>query len=437
MIKLPKEVNQALKTLEHAGHSAYVAGACVRDALMGMDPLDWDIACDADITQLKKLFPEAEVFREAGSILRIDRTLDGNEEEGIILDISTFRAGQEEESGQKDRQGSKGSPRFCKTIEEDLKNRDFTINAVADNPSTALVDPCGGRGDIKEKLVRTIKDPETAFEEKPILMMQAILLAAELDFDLPKTTYDAMIKNARLLDKEAVALRREAFKDIITAPFAGKGLRMLAGADLMPAIIGEAAEKMSARQRELFSELADGIDKLKPVTERRLGLFYMCFEKKGPKAIELLQYDPDTHQHLMDAMTEMTKIYFIRDKIELKQYIYNVGMERYDYVHNLAKAHRIVYPQGNVKVQNRHYMLEDVFANKEPIFIEDLAIDAQDIIDAGITDSQERAAYLLGLLPEIVHRKPSQNKKDKLLEHARKFDKSKLKATFRGVKWIK
>lgn len=432
MIKLPKEVNQALKTLEHAGHSAYTAGACVREALMGMDPLDWDIACDADITELKKLFPEAEVFSEAESIVRIDRTLDGNEEEGIILDISTFRAGQNGECGK-----AQGNLQFCKTIEEDLKGRDFTIDAIADNPSAALVDPCGGRSDIKEKLVRTVKDPEAAFEEKPILMMQAILLAAELDFDLPKTTYDAMIKNARLLDKEDVALRRETFKEIITAPFAGKGLRMLAGADLMPALIGEAAEKMSTRQRELFSELADGIDKLKPVTERRLGLFYMCFEKKGPKAIELLQYDPDTHQHLMDAMTEMTKIYFIRDKIELKKYIYNVGMERYDYVHNLAKAHRIVYPQGNVKVQNRHYMLEDVFANNEPIFIEDLAIDAQDIIDAGITDSQERAEYLLGLLPEIVHRKPSQNKKDKLLEHARKFDKSKLKATFRGVKWIK
>ncbi|MCB6992730.1 hypothetical protein LI177_04430 [bacterium 210820-DFI.6.37] len=434
MIKLPKEVNQALKTLERAGYSAYAAGACVREALMGMEPLDWDIACDAGITELKTLFPEARVLSETESVIRIDRTLEGKEEDGIILDISTFQSAGG--AGEKSGTGPE-PPKFCKTIEEDLEGRNFTINAVADNPSFPLVDPWGGYSDMKEKLVRTIKEPEIAFEEKPILMMEAILLASELDFDLPKATYDAMIKKARLLDQEDVALRRETFKDIITAPFAGKGLRMLAGADLMPALIGEAAEKMSARQRELFSELADGIDKLKPVTQRRLGLFYMCFEKKGPKAIELLQYDPDTHQHLMDAMTEMTKIYFIRDKIELKKYIYRVGMERYDYVHNLAKAHRIVYPQGNVKVQNRHYMLEDVFANKEPIFIEDLAIDAGDIIEAGITDSQEQAAYLLGLLPEIVHRKPSQNKKDKLLAYARKFEKSKLKAAFRGVKWIK
>ena len=90
-----------------------------------------------------------------------------------------------------------------------------------------------------------------------------------------------------------------------------------------------------------------------------------------------------------------------------------------------------------LKVQNRHYMLEDILANKEPIFVEDLAINEEDILQAGITDSQEEAARLLLLLPAVVHSKPSQNKKDKLLGYARKFKKSKLKAALRGVKWIK
>lgn len=427
MVKLPKEVNQALKTLEGAGFEAYAAGACVRDAIMGRGPLDWDIACSADPESLKTLFPQAEVLDEEGSIVRIDGTKDGDED-AVILDIAAFRKMDEG-----------GSTSACggASAEEDLAARGFTIDAIADNPRGGIKDPYDGRKDIKNRLVRPIGDAETVFRRDPIRMMEAILLAAELDFDLPKTVYDAMIQAGPLLEQTKVSRRRELFKAIITAEHAGKGLRMLAGAQIMPSLIGEAALKMTARQRELFSGLADGIDKLKPVTERRLGLFYQCFEKRGQEAIDLLEYDERTRRHLMDAMTQMTKIYFIRDKIELKQYIYAVGMERYDYVHNLAKAHRIVYPQGNVKVQNRHYMLEDILANKEPIFIEDLAIDEADILEAGIADSREEAARLLELLPDVVHRKPGHNERDKLLEYARKFKKSRLKAAFRGVKWIK
>lgn len=426
MIKLPREVSQALRVLKGAGFEAYAAGACVREAMMGNNPLDWDIASSAELADLEKLFPQARVLSRSRSILRIDKTENGDEN-GIILDISTFCR----------KEGGKLRPCGGASVEEDLQTRHFTINAIADDPSGAVKDPFKGRDDIKNKLVRPVGDAETVFKEEPILMMEAVLLAAELDFDIPKTAYDAMIQASPLLAQTKVSRRRELLNDIIVSEHAGKGLRMLAGAELMPALIGEAALKMSARQRELFRDLADGIDKLKPVAQRRLGLFYQCFEKRGLEAIELLEYDEKTRQHLIDALTQMDKIYFIRDKIELKKYIYQVGMERYDYVHNLAKAHRIVYPQGNVKVQNRHYMLEDILANKEPIFIEDLAIDETDILEAGITDSPERAAYLLSLLPDVVHGKPSQNKKDRLLAHARKFHKSRIRATFRGVKWLK
>lgn len=425
MIKLPKEVSQALKTLEAAGTEGYAAGACVRECLMGNEPLDWDIITPAPLETLKEIFPKADVLSKRESILRIDKTKDGNEE-GIILDISTYR-----------KPGFDGKVQFCGSVEEDLGGRDFTINAIADNPALSLKDPWQGRDDIKKKMVRTISDPKEAFEKEPALMLKAILLAAELDFDLPKTAHEAMMEKAGLLEKVPVSQRRELLSDIIIAEHAGKGLRMLAASDLMPGLVGDAALDMTRRQRELFGDLAEGIDQLKPVAERRLGLLYLCFEKKGPQAIEFLDYDEKTRQHLMDAMTEMTKIFFIRDKAELKNYIYKVGMERYNYVHNLAKAQRIVYPTGNVKVENRHYLMEEIMAGKEPIFIEDLAIDAQDILDEGITDSQERAAYLLELLPAVVHQKPQLNKKKELLKCARRFNKSKLSAAFRGVKWLR
>lgn len=425
MIKLPKEVSQALKALETAGKEGYAAGACVRDSIMGNEPLDWDIITSAPIDDLIEIFPQAELLSKKGSILRIDKTKDGNEE-GIILDISTYR-----------KPDGRDKIQFCQSAEEDLKGRDFTIDAIADNPSLSLKDPCGGREDIKKRLVRTISEPGKAFEQDPALMLKAILLAAELDFDLPKTAHEAMVEKSALMETIPSAQRRELLQDIIIAEHAGKGLRMLAGANLMPGLVGEAALNMTRRQRELFSELAEGIDQLKPVALRRLGLLYLCFEKKGPEAIAVLEYNEKDRQHLMDAMTEMTKIFFIQDKAELKKYIYKVGMERYNYVHNLAKAQRIVYPAGNVKVENRHYMMEEIIAGKEPIFVEDLAINAQDILDEGITDSEERAVYLLELLPAVVHQKPQENKKKELLKYARRFNRSKIHAALRGVKWLR
>ncbi len=425
MIKLPKEVSHALKTLESAGATGYAAGACVRESLLGKNPLDWDIVAPASLETLKGLFPEAEVLSEQGSIVRIDKTKDGDEE-GIILDISTCRM-----------RGDDGKLRLGDSVEADLKARDFTINAIADIQGGALIDPCGGREDIRKKIVRTVSEPGMAFERNPALMLEAILLAAELDFDLPRAVHEAIVEKSGHLKDAPVSRRRELLQDIIVAEHAGKGLRMLAGSQLMPALVGDAASSMTRYQRRLFSDLADGIDKLKPVAERRLGLLYLCFEKKGKQAIEMLEYDEKTHQHLMDAMTEMDKIFFIRDKKDLKAYVYKVGMDRYDYVHNLAKAQRIVYPSGTVKVENRHYLMQEILSQHEPIFVEDLAIDAQDILDEGITDSEERAAYLLELLPAIVHQKPQENRKKDLLKHARRLDRSKLYTAVRGVKWLR
>lgn len=415
MIKLPKEVNKILKTVTDAGAEIYAVGQCVRDGVMGEKSLDFDLAADMSMEELKRLFPQGTVMKGAQQVLRLDFTQQGNEE-APIADIIALPQDQ--------------------SITDFLKEAKFTVNAMADNASIGFLDPYGGKEAIQKKLLLPTEPAEVLFQRDPLSMMEIIKLAAHLDFDLPKAVYEEIVSNAqglKTIDKDVI--RRE-LEEIIIAPYAGKGLRMLAGTELMPAIVGDVALHMSTRQRGLFSQLTEGIDQLKKVKNRRLGLFYLCFEKNGQSAVDYLNYDDKTRQQFTDALRLMEKIFFLNNKIELKQFLVEYGPDRYDYIHNLAKAQTIVYQNGDIKIKNRHYMMKEIIDNGEPVYVEDLVIEAEDLIEEGIATA-ENAGQLLLMLTDVVHKKPSLNTREKLLEQAKKFTKNKLAAKFRRVKWIK
>lgn len=169
MIKLPKEVSGIIRTLESAGYQAYCVGGCVRDSLLGITPIDWDISTNALIPELRQLFPEGNVLSEKFGVIRLDFTKDKSDDDGIIADIATFRVeGPYSDFRRPD------EVRFVDSIEEDLARRDFTVNALADNPKEILVDPYGGREDLHAKLIRAVGDPEKRFEEDPSRMLREI-----------------------------------------------------------------------------------------------------------------------------------------------------------------------------------------------------------------------------------------------------------------------
>lgn len=416
MIKLPKNVSKAMKSLETAGFEVYCTGECVRDSLLGMCPLDWDMITNAGITDLKTVFPEGKVLSEKCGAVRLDFTEDGNEEE-VIIDIAAY-------SGD--------------SAEDDLAGRDFTINAIAVNPGKPVIDPYRGIDDIKNKLVRTVGEPKVTFERKPMLILSALRICAELNFDLPKAVYEAAQDKANLLDNASADERREEFKAIIGAKYAGKGLRMLAGINAMPAIIGrEVAEGMRKRELDDFAILTENIEKTLQVAERRLGLFYMCFDKgKALKAIDVLKYDGKLLQYLTDSAVLMPKVYFIKTKQELKGFLVKYGSDRYEYLHNLAKAHRIVYGLDEHKVMSRIFLMDQIKMFHEPIFVEDLAIDGNDIIEAGIA-SGDKVGKLLLMLTDYVHKHPAKNTRDELMKVAKSYARIPLMGSLRKVNWLR
>lgn len=445
MIKIPKEVKRIMKTLEDRQFKAYAVGGCVRDCLAGLKPYDWDVATSAGFGDLTELFPDAKVISEKYSVVRLefidevyDREGDFVGEEGVIVDIATFRKSNVKSgAAQGDGRGA-AEVEFAETVEDDLPRRDFTMNALADN-GYELVDPFGGREDIKNRLVKTIGDPAASFRDDPVRMLRAIRHAAELDFDLTQSVYEAICANYRLLEKISIDRFRNEFVNILNASNAGKGLSLLMDTGIINLILGDdVVKRLTRREKNDLVILSQNIDRSKQVPERRLGLFYITMDKKkAMPSIEKFNFDSKTRQHLIDAVSDMPKLYFASTKELLKKFIYERGMERYNYLANLEKAQRIVFDyDSETKIKSKMYLLEEIHALNEPIFVEDLAIDGNDLIEAGICEADE-VGRILSMVVERTHIKPNLNKRSELLKLAKLYKKSKVAAATRGVKWLR
>nr|WP_279261888.1 MULTISPECIES: hypothetical protein [Anaerotruncus] len=415
--------------MEKEGFETYAAGECVRGQIMGEKVYDWDLLTKAPLADLQRIFPDCQLLDEGKQSIRLDFTYEvpaKDEDEpvvidGCIVDVRNFEG----------------------TIEETLKEMVFTVNAIADNPERTLVDPYGGRDDIRARLIRTVESCEEVFEKEPIHMLEAVRIAAELDFDLHKSIFEAIGNHWRVLlaqtDSGDVASVREEFENLLISDHAGKGLKMLTGTGLMAVILGEdVAGRMSMSDTNAFKTVCDNIDKTRPVRTRRLGLVYTAITKKRAlAAIERLQFDKKTEEHLKDGVERIIDINFLNTDMEFKKFLFKYGNERYNYLNNLSKAMRIVYDQPSLKIESRNYMMKKIISGNEPVFVEDLVIDANDIMEAGITDSAEKAAELLEQVAALVHKNPANNHRDVLLKYAKKYSKNKLAAKTRYVKWVK
>ena len=439
LVKLPKEVGRIMGALQQEGFEAYVAGECISDFITGNKPVGWDVLTSARLEDMKKIFPEAEVFSEKFEVLRFefikeikDKDGDVEGESGIIVDLAAYRGGAKYE------QGRLTDASYVPTVEEDLACRDFTVNAIAESQNK-LIDPYNGREDIKNKLIRTVGDAEACFREDPLRMLKAVRMAAELDFDLHQSAYQAIVANHRLLDTAPMTSISDEFTAILSAPAAGKGLSMLLDTGLISDIIGQdVVDRLSKREMQDLTILSKNIDRTQRVEDRRLGLFFSCIDKKKIRgAIDRLSFEEPTHQHIIDVINDMPKLYFTVNKPALKKFIYQRGMERYEFLLSMEKAQRIVFEyDSETKIKSKMYMLEEIRHFGEPIFPDELKIDENDLIAAGIC-TEENAENMLRMLTEEIHTHPRKNTREELLKLAKLYSKNKLAAKLRGIHWTK
>ncbi len=204
-IELPEKVKFIIDTLMAAGYEAFAVGGCIRDSIMGRVPQDWDITTSARPEQTKELF---------------HRTIDTGIQHGTVtvmlehegFEVTTYRIDGEYMDSR-----HPSEVIFTGNLVEDLKRRDFTINAMAYNEQKGLVDVFDGMGDLKRKVIRCVGVPEERFQEDALRMMRAVRFGAQLGFTIDKDTREAITKLAFNLKKiSAERIQTELVKLLVS-----------------------------------------------------------------------------------------------------------------------------------------------------------------------------------------------------------------------------
>lgn len=227
-IILPKPAQELMLKFKHAGFLIYVVGGYVRDQLLKRKAatIGIDFATDATPEQMLKLFPKAKYENKFGTVVI-------PQGKHNYVEVTCFRS----EKGYSDRRHP-DKVTWGKTIEEDLKRRDFTVNALAYD-GRQLIDLFAGRADLTNKVIRAIGNPNTRFKEDALRLMRAIRLSSELGFTIAPTTHEAIKKNCHLLKQISWERIRDELLKILASPSAADGVMLLKNTGLLAVFLPE------------------------------------------------------------------------------------------------------------------------------------------------------------------------------------------------------
>ena len=190
---LPPSVMNCIDALEQAGFRAYAVGGCVRDALLGITPHDYDLCTNAAPEETSRVFAGCRLVRSGEKHGTIGVVTDSG-----VIEITTFRT----EGGYQDGRHPDWV-RFVGTVEEDLARRDFTVNAMAYSPKDGYIDPWGGRADLENRVLRAVGDPATRFTEDALRILRGVRFAVRFSLTPETQTEQAMFRLAPAMDQLA------------------------------------------------------------------------------------------------------------------------------------------------------------------------------------------------------------------------------------------
>lgn len=242
--QIPEAVQHIAETLENGGFEAYLVGGCTRDLLLGRTPKDWDITTNATPEQIQGLFPADDTFcnNDFGTVgVKSDDT----EDEALkVVEVTPYRTeGTYSDARRPDK------VEFGVSLEEDLKRRDFTVNAIAYRITTGeTVDLFDGMGDLTKKRLKTVGNPDERFTEDALRMMRAVRLAAQLNFAIEAGTMASIAKNSDNLQKIAIERIADEFSRLLMTDTPLQGIALMQRLDLLQHVIPELEEGIGCEQ---------------------------------------------------------------------------------------------------------------------------------------------------------------------------------------------
>lgn len=251
---IPKEIQHIVDTLEGRGFEAYLVGGCVRDLILGRKPKDWDVTTDAHPTEIESLFPETFINNDFGTVGVVNETAE--DQTLKVVEVTPYRT----ESTYSDARRP-DSVEFGVSLGEDLKRRDFTVNAIAFRlKNEQVVDLFGGEEDLKHKRIRAVGNATERFAEDALRMMRAVRFAVELEFVIESETMNAIGKNNTNLSRISKERIRDEFIRVLESRQPMQGIILLEKLGLLQYIApdllrGIGVEQNQAHKYDVYEHL--------------------------------------------------------------------------------------------------------------------------------------------------------------------------------------
>lgn len=435
-IKMPAAVNMIIEVLQQRGYEAFAVGGCVRDSILGRIPDDWDITTSASPYQVKELF---------------QRTVDTGLQHGTVTvmvgntgyEVTTYRIDGEYEDGRHPKEVL-----FTSNLTEDLKRRDFTINAMAYSQEQGLIDAFGGMDDMQNKIIRCVGDPWKRFGEDALRILRAVRFAAQLGFVIEEKTKQAIVELAptlvkisaeriqtemvKLLISDRPQLWETVYETGITKIIMPEIDRMMETEQNNPHHIGTVGEhtllaltKVEKNKVLRLTMLLHDLGKYETRTTDEQGTdhFYghgKAGEELAKKILRRLKFDNDT-------IRQVTKLVLWHDyrvtpeRKAVRRAVNKVGEDLFPLLLKIQRAdYQAQSEYRREEKMQRLSQVEEIYneilENKECVSLKTLAVTGRDLIHEGMKPGPQLGATLQQLL-EAVLEQPEMNEKEKLLEY--------------------
>lgn len=434
-IQLPEKVQYIIHTLEESGFEAYAVGGCVRDSLLGRTPDDWDITTSARPVEVKRVFA---------------RTIDTGIQHGTVtvmlgkegFEVTTYRIDGEYEDGRHPKEVI-----FTSNLIEDLKRRDFTINAFAYNDRSGIVDAFGGMEDLRQGIIRCVGDAGERFTEDALRMMRAVRFSAQLGFQIEESTRQAIIElapnlsliSAERIQTELVKLMCSPHPDEIRAAYVLGMTKVFlpeldaafetqqnnphhcysVGEHLMHCLIHTRPDK-KMRLAALLHDIAKS--SAKTTDEEGVDHFHghaLKGEEMASRILRRLKFDNDTITHVRKLVRFHD--YLIETTPEaVRRAVHVIGESCFTDVLELKHADILAQSSYRRKEKEEHLALveslyQEIMERQDCVSLKTLALSGNDLIALGIPKGKQIGEVLNTLLEDVLQT-PEHNTRNYLTE---------------------
>ncbi len=433
-IQLPEKVSYIIECLQSRGYEAYAVGGCVRDSILGREPQDWDITTSAKPEQVKELF---------------DHTIDTGIQHGTVtvmldhegFEVTTYRIDGEYEDARHPKEVI-----FTSQLVEDLKRRDFTINAMAYNEKDGLVDAFGGIDDLEKKVIRCVGNPMDRFTEDALRILRAVRFAAQLGCEIHPDTEAAIVKLAPNLSKISAERIQVELVKLLVSPNPGR-MRQIYELGIADVILPEFSVMMQSPQNNpmhLYNVGEHSVRATELIESQKVLRIAMLLHDVGKPACRMtdengeehfyghaqlgaqmaktilrrLKFDNDTTSKVSGLINAHADHFQVTAKTVRRALVRN-GLEHYPALFSVmradALAHAPEYMERQLRfIEEYEAMYRQILEEQNCLTLKDLAVTGKDLIAHGIQPGKDIGMILQKLLEDVLD-DPQLNDRETLL----------------------